>query len=65
MYSSAGMLTAITLMNEVLWLSTHNTAPVYFRFYVQNHLYSPVALAHYSGFPLERYEYDAYGNPTI
>ncbi len=35
------------------------------RFYIHDHLYSPVALTDYSGTILERYEYDAYGNPTI
>ncbi len=35
------------------------------RFYIHDHLYSPVALTDYSGTILERYEYDAYGSPTI
>ena len=35
------------------------------RFYIHDHLYSPVALTDYSGSVLERCEYDAYGNPTI
>jgi len=33
-----------------------------FKFYVHDHLYSPVALINYNCQPLERYEYDAYGN---
>ncbi|MHC4643534.1 MAG: hypothetical protein ACYS32_17975, partial [Planctomycetota bacterium] len=32
------------------------------RYYIHDHLYSPVALTDYSGTVLERYEYDAYGN---
>jgi len=32
---------------------------------VHDHLYSPVALVSQFGTVLERYEYDAYGNPTI
>jgi RHS repeat-associated protein len=32
------------------------------RFYIHDHLYSPVALTDYSGSVLERYEYDAYGD---
>jgi RHS repeat-associated protein len=35
------------------------------RFYIHDHLYSPVALTDYSGSVLERCEYDAYGNPYI
>ena len=35
------------------------------RFYIHDHLYSPAALTDCSGNVLERYEYDAYGNPTI
>jgi len=31
-------------------------------FYLHDHLYSPVLLAGYTGVPVERYEYDAYGN---
>ncbi|MHC4501294.1 MAG: hypothetical protein ACYS21_19540, partial [Planctomycetota bacterium] len=34
-------------------------------YYVHDHLYSPVALLHSAGIVLERYEYDAYGEPTI
>jgi len=34
-------------------------------FYLHDHLYSPVALVHWLGSVLERYEYDAYGNPYI
>ena len=34
-------------------------------YYVHDHLYSPVALANSGGTILERYEYDAYRNPTI
>jgi len=36
-----------------------------FFFYIHDHLYSPAALAAWTGNVLERYEYDAYGNPTI
>jgi RHS repeat-associated protein len=45
------------------------TAPANFwvvtRCYVHDHLYSPAALATGSGTVLERYEYDAYGNPYV
>ncbi|MHC4867679.1 MAG: RHS repeat domain-containing protein, partial [Planctomycetota bacterium] len=45
------------------------TAPANFwvltRCYVHDHLYSPAALTTGSGTVLERYEYDAYGEPTI
>jgi len=34
-------------------------------YYVHDHLYSPVALVDISGNVKERYEYDAYGQPTI
>jgi len=34
-------------------------------YYVHDHLYSPVALVTYAGAVVERYEYDAYGKPTI
>ncbi len=34
-------------------------------YYVHDHLYSPVALVFPNGTVLERYEYDAYGNPAI
>jgi len=33
--------------------------------FVHDHLYSPVAVVNLSGVVLERYEYDAYGNPHI
>jgi len=36
--------------------------PIY---YVHDHLYSPVALTTKAGSVLERYEYDAYGEPTF
>ena len=36
-----------------------------FFYYVHDHLYSPVALVNLFGNVIERYEYDAYGNPTI
>ena len=34
-------------------------------YYIHDHLYSPAALTNWLGTVLERYEYDAYGNPTI
>jgi len=41
-----------------------NGSPVYsyFKYYVHDHLYSPVALTNSAGSVEERYEYDAYGN---
>jgi YD repeat-containing protein len=35
------------------------------RYYAHDHLYSPVAVLKYYGVPLERYEYDAYGDCRI
>jgi RHS repeat-associated protein len=51
-------------IDEVLY--TQGTSPATRRYYVHDHLYSPVALV-YAGTAavIERYEYDAYGNPTI
>jgi len=37
----------------------------YFKYYVHDHLYSPVALTNSAGSVEERYEYDAYGNCHI
>ncbi len=45
-------------IDEVLYRPT-------FFYYVHDHLYSPVAITLSSGAVYERYEYDAYGNPTI
>jgi len=44
-----------------------NASPVYsyFKYYVHDHLYSPVALTNSAGSVEERYEYDAYGNCHI
>ena len=44
-----------------------NTSTVYWtaRYYIHDHLFSPVALTTYLGSISERYEYDAYGAPTI
>ncbi|MHC4527929.1 MAG: hypothetical protein ACYS29_08635, partial [Planctomycetota bacterium] len=45
------------------------TAPINFavltRYYVHDHLYSPAAMTTGSRTVLERYEYDAYGNPYV
>jgi len=42
------------------------TAPLYQYYYVHDHLYSTVALyRRITGVIMERYEYDAYGQPTI
>jgi hypothetical protein len=51
-------------IDEVLAMGTGIFASTA-RFYIHDHLYSPVALTDYSGSVLERYEYDAYGNPYI
>jgi uncharacterized protein RhaS with RHS repeats len=40
-------------------------APTFTKFYVHDHLYSPAALAAWAGTMVERYEYDAYGSPSI
>jgi len=50
-------------IDEVLAKSTSPMAVV--KFYIHDHLYSPVALTDFSGNVLERYEYDAYGKPAI
>jgi len=50
-------------IDEVLfsWLAPGAT----YRYYVHDHLYSPVALVDYVGAVVERYEYDVYGEPNI
>jgi len=50
-------------IDEVLfsWVAPPGTH----RYYVHDHLYSPVALLWYDSSVLERYEYDAYGEPNI
>jgi len=40
-------------------------SPMFARYYIHNHLYSPVALISSNGTLRERYEYDVYGNPHI
>ncbi|MCK4292071.1 MAG: hypothetical protein KAY65_02655 [Planctomycetes bacterium] len=50
-------------VDEVL-ITSDSTDPAYYRWYVHDHLYSPVALAKWTGV-VERYEYDAYGNCYI
>ena len=51
-------------IDEVLMMGTTGS-PTSARFYIHDHLYSPAALTNFWGTVLERYEYDAYGNPTI
>jgi len=53
-------------VDEVLIMSV-NSSPIYsyFKYYVHDHLYSPVALTNSAGSVEERYEYDAYGNCHI
>ncbi|MHC4154055.1 MAG: RHS repeat domain-containing protein [Planctomycetota bacterium] len=51
-------------IDEVLMRGT-SIAPTFTKFYVHDHLYSPAALAAWTGTVVERYEYDAYGNPYI
>jgi len=41
------------------------SGPMFARYYIHNHLYSPVALISSNGTLWERYEYDVYGNPYI
>ena len=50
-------------IDEILY--KQNTAIATRRFYVHDHLFSPVALMGNGGDFKERYEYDAYGNCTI
>jgi len=51
-------------IDEVLMMGT-TASPASARFYIHDHLYSPAVLTNWTGSILERYEYDAYGNPTI
>jgi len=51
-------------IDEVLMMGT-TAAPPSARFYIHDYLYSPVALTNFLGNVVERYEYDAYGSPTI
>ena len=51
-------------IDEVIMMGT-TASPTSARFYIHDHLYSPVALTNFLGNVVERYEYDAYGNPTI
>ena len=46
-------------------LAKGNTLKAVSMLYIHDHLYSPVALTDNTGNVLERYEYDAYGSPTI
>ena len=50
-------------IDEVIY--TQGISPLTRRYYVHDHLYSPVALVYADGTVHERYEYDAYGNCTI
>jgi RHS repeat-associated protein len=51
-------------IDEVLIKGTTNTYTS-FKYYIHDHLYSPVAMASYFGVVQERYEYDAYGKPHV
>jgi hypothetical protein len=51
-------------IDEVL-LTCHVNYAVLTRYYVHDHLYSPAAMTTGSRTVLERYEYDAYGNPYV
>jgi RHS repeat-associated protein len=51
-------------IDEVIMMGT-TASPTSARFYIHDHLYSPAALTTWTGTILERYEYDAYGSPTI
>jgi len=50
-------------IDEVLY--TQGTNPTTRKYYVHDHLYSPVAALYLNGTVSERYEYDAYGNCSI
>jgi len=51
---------------DELLLSSETTLQVSIRTYLHDHLYSPVAMLYVTGsLILERYEYDAYGQPTV
>ena len=50
-------------IDEVVFI--YNFYSYSYYFYVHDHLYSPAALVDSTGTVVERYEYDAYGNPTI
>jgi YD repeat-containing protein len=51
-------------IDEVVMMGNGPVA-AFAKFYVHDHLCSPAALVSYTGTVLERYEYDAYGNPYI
>jgi RHS repeat-associated protein len=51
-------------IDEVLIKGTFYAASC-FQYYLHDHLYSPVAITSWLGAPVERYEYDAYGNPHV
>ena len=51
-------------VDEVLMYS-FTSWPFLARYYLHDHLYSPVALVGYNGAVMERYSYDAYGEPNI
>ena len=52
-------------IDEVLVMGTADGGPIDLFYYVNDHLYSPAALIADNGYVQERYEYDAYGQPTI
>ena len=53
-------------IDEVVLMSKSFTSWLSARYYIQDHLYSPAALMGSTGSaPIERYEYDAYGNCQI
>ncbi len=50
-------------LDEVLVMTDVSASDDYY--YLNDHLNSPVAIADEDGVVLERYEYDAYGKPTL
>jgi len=46
-------------------MSTRTASSFFPKFFINDHLYSPVVIVDNSGNVKERYEYDAYGQPTI
>jgi len=68
-YNDAGVLQMWFVygnyVDEVVMMRRQEGQNWYDCFYVQDHLYSPAALIDAVGGVVERYEYDAYGQPSI
>jgi YD repeat-containing protein len=61
---SQGLFMYGNYIDEVIFMFSAGS-PGALYYYVHDHLYNPVALTSLGGTVVERYEYDAYGQPTI